>query len=321
MLTNTLKQKTVHKAVHCVGIGVHSGERAHLSIRPASEWSGIIFKRTDVKDRNPFIAASWNNVKDTRFSTTIANEDGVSLSTVEHVMAALYGAGVTNALIEVSGPEVPVMDGSSSIFSKLLKDAGIQEQFSPVPVIKILRSVKVTHDGTTSAAFEPSSDYKLSLYFDASGRLKDYTKGYESFSYDLVHDSFEKILSKARTFGFYEDAKFLWDKGLAQGSSLANTVVLKEGRIMNDEGLRYPNEFIRHKILDAVGDFALSNVLIQGEFKGVNSGHSLNNQLLKVLFATPDAWEWVVTPQKPQELDLHDSFRDIEKTLKKAQCT
>lgn len=281
-------QKTLAQSASCVGVGVHSGASTSLTLYPALEGTGYLFVRTDVAGFKNKILARYDSVFDTMMCTKIANSHGVSVSTVEHIIAALSGADITNAVIELSGPEVPIMDGSSLAFSKMIDRAGTQIQDSCIPTLKILKPVKVTH-GNASAEFVPGDGRTISVCFKGHERLQNLTDSTE-FSFDFEADDFSGLLSDARTFGFYEDAEKLWAAGLAKGASLENTVVIQDEKVMNEGGLRSEDEFIRHKVLDAIGDLALSNVAIIGHFSGINSGHALNNQLLRVLFATPDAW-------------------------------
>ncbi len=284
-------QKTLAQSISCVGVGVHSGKPASLTIIPASVGTGYVFVRTDLNAPENIIPAKYDTVVDTMMCTKIANPYGVTISTIEHVLAALVGANVTNAIIEVNGPEVPIMDGSSSVFSQMIANAGVKTQEDKIPTIRILKPIKVTH-GDASAEFVPSENRLVSMEFDGHGRLQNLMDETE-YSFDLDADDFADLLADARTFGFYEDAEKLWAAGLAKGASLENTIVIQGNSIMNEGGLRSEDEFIRHKILDAVGDLALAGVAIRGHFKGFNSGHALNNQLLRVLFSTPNVWCFV----------------------------
>jgi UDP-3-O-[3-hydroxymyristoyl] N-acetylglucosamine deacetylase len=220
--------------------------------------------------------------------TKISNAQGVSVSTIEHVMAALFGCGIHNAILELDGPEVPIMDGSSAEFVKLIQKATLRTQRKLNRSIKVLKPVEV-QSGKSSASLKPSDEAKLTMHFNANGRLNNQSW---SLTYYPDHDDFTDLLSTARTFGFYEDAQYLWSQGLAQGASLENTVVIKDGEIMNEAGLRFADEFVRHKMLDAIGDFTLAGVPIIGSFVGTNSGHGLNNQLLRALFADETAWSY-----------------------------
>jgi UDP-3-O-[3-hydroxymyristoyl] N-acetylglucosamine deacetylase len=281
-----LWQKTIASPVTCTGVGVHSGKPVTLTIRPAIADSGYVFIRTDVPAGSRRIPARWDTVTNTAMCTQVTNSQGVSVSTIEHVIAALAGCGIHNAIIELDGPEVPIMDGSSAEFVKLVRQASLHQQFQPVRPLKVLKTVEVSV-GNSTAMLKPSDEPKLSMQFNANGRLNNQSW---SFVYYPDHDDFGDLLSSARTFGFYEDAQHLWSQGLAQGASLDNTVVIKDGEIMNEEGLRFSDEFVRHKMLDAVGDLALAGAPILGHFMGINSGHALNNQLLHALFADESAW-------------------------------
>lgn len=283
-------QKTLASEVSCEGIGVHSAKMTRLTLRPAPVNTGYVFVRTDLNTSQNRIQARWDTVVDTSMCTKIANEQGVSVSTIEHLMAALAGCGIHNVFIEIDGPEVPIMDGSSAVFIDLISQARTCSQRRPVRSIRVLKNVTVSSGGA-SASFLPSVDSMMTMRFDMGGRLN----GRQWFlTFDPDQDDFTSLLSEARTFGFYEDAQRLWNLGLAKGASFNNTIVISnDGSVMNEEGLRYTDEFIRHKMLDAVGDLALSGVRILGKFEGINSGHSLNNQLLRALFADSSNWEFV----------------------------
>jgi len=281
-------QQTIANSVTCTGVGLHTGKPATLTLRPATANSGYVFMRMDVPEDSRRIPARWDMVTDTAMCTKITNPQGVSVSTIEHVIAALAGCGVHNVIIELDGPEVPVMDGSSSDFVDMIRQASAHQQHQPVRCIKILKTIEVKI-GKATATLKPSDETKFSMYFNANGRLADQAW---SFTYYPDHDDFGDLLSSARTFGFYEDAQHLWSQGLAQGASLDNAVIIKDGKVMNEDGLRFSDEFVRHKMLDAVGDLALAGAPIQGLFCGENSGHGLNNQLLRALFADDSAWSF-----------------------------
>jgi len=242
--------------------------------------------RTDVPEHSRRIPARWDTVTDTAMCTKITNAQGTSVSTIEHVIAALAGCGIHNAVLELDGPEVPIMDGSSSEFVELIHQTSSRFQRKLVSRIKVLKPVEVKV-GNSSATLKPSDEAKFTMQFNANGRLDNQSW---SFVYYPGQDDFGDLLSAARTFGFFEDAQHLWSQGLAQGASLDNTIVIKDGKVMNEDGLRFNDEFVRHKMLDAIGDFALAGAPILGNFIGVNSGHALNNQLLRALFADESAW-------------------------------
>lgn len=283
--TSIPMQMTIARSVRCQGIGVHSGSPASLTLKPAPAGTGIVFIRTDLS--SAIIAARWDMVTETTMCTRLTNTAGTSISTIEHVNAACAGLGITNAIIEVDGPEIPIMDGSSAVFVDMIVRAGIVKLGIPVPSIRILKTVEVTN-GTSYARYTPHHEPLLTMSFNAGGRLG--VKKPWTLAYSPDHDDFATLLADARTFGFYEDAQKLWAAGLAKGASLENTIVFNENGVMNEDGLRHEDELIRHKMLDAIGDLALANFRIIGHFDGYNSGHSLNNNLLRALFADSSAW-------------------------------
>ena len=256
-----------------------------MTIGPAAIDTGILFKRTDPAGAGAAIPARWNRVVDTRLCTTIGDGDGVQIGTVEHLMAAFSGLGIDNATVEIDGPEVPIMDGSADAFVFLIECAGIFEQSAPRKRIRILKRVAVA-DGEASAALMPAPfaalDFALDFASPAIGR--------QERSLRLDEGTFKRELSRARTFGFAEEVEQLRKAGLARGGSLDNAIVIGSDRVLNREGLRYADEFVRHKLLDAVGDLYLAGAPIDGRLHAVRSGHALNNQLLSALFADPEAW-------------------------------
>ncbi len=282
-------QSTVAHDVSFDGVGVHSGLPMRLTIRPAAPYTGYVFVRTDMG--NARVPAVYDAVIDTVMCTKIANIDGVSVSTIEHVIAALQGAGITNAEIDVSGAEVPIMDGSSCLFTDGLMRVGTSIQSARQRTLKILAPVRVAHD-MGYAEFLPSQERLLNITFDFGGRLTDSTYGTQ-FSFNLDHDNFHGLVADARTFGLFEDAVRLKQAGLAKGATLENTVVLKDNIVMNEGGLRSNDEMVRHKVLDAIGDLALAGCAIVGTFSAHNPGHGLNNQLLRALFETPQSFAWI----------------------------
>jgi UDP-3-O-[3-hydroxymyristoyl] N-acetylglucosamine deacetylase len=280
-------QQTLARTIRCIGVGVHSGESVSMSIKPAAINTGYVFVRTDVAHHNQ-IEAIWSNVTDTSMCTKITNAHGVSISTIEHIIAALAGMHIHNAIIEVGGPEVPIMDGSSADFVTLIQAIGIKRQKAPLKIIRVLKPVQVSH-GTGTAFLLPADERRLSMEFNFAGRMAE-----TSFlSYYPDSDDFVECLADSRTFGFFEDAQKLQAAGLAKGASLQNTIVIGEAGVMNEGGLRHNDEFVRHKVLDAVGDLALAGGVLLAHFDGINSGHGLNNQLLRALFADPSARELV----------------------------
>ncbi len=278
-------QRTLKQIAFCEGVGLHSGEPVSLILHPAPAGSGIVFKRSDVDVDKAIVAASWDNVVDTRLCSTIGNEHDVRVSTVEHLMAALSGCGVDNALIEIDGPEVPIMDGSSGPFVKLIETAGLVEQDEPRRVIRILKSVEV-QVGESRAVLEPAERCSLDVEIDFKGTAVEE----QALNVGFVNGAFCKELASARTFGFLHEVEAMRAAGLARGGSLDNAIVVDGAKIMNEDGLRFDDEFVRHKILDAVGDLYLAGALIVGSFSGARCGHAINNKLLHALFADEDAW-------------------------------
>ena len=281
-------QRTLRGSAECSGIGVHSGEKVTLRLRPAPEDTGIVFIRTDLHNGARAIPARWDHVVDTRLCTVVGNASGARVATIEHLMAALSASGIDNALIEIDGAEVPVMDGSSDAFVFLIEMAGVMPQKAPRREIEILRPIEVAQ-GTKTIRLSPASTSRFSfeIAFDQAPIRR------QAYDFTLSPDTFKSELSRARTFGFYEEVDQLRKMGFARGGSLDNAIVIKDEQILNEGGLRYGNEFVRHKILDAVGDIALAGVAIRGHFHGYCSGHALNNQLLHTLFADPSAWRYV----------------------------
>ncbi len=278
-----VNQRTLKTSINCSGVGLHSGARIAMTLHPADENSGIHFKRTDIAGAGAVIPALWDHVVDTRMCTTIGNRDGVSIGTVEHLMAALAGCGIDNVLIELNGPEVPIMDGSSQPFVFLVECAGVVEQNAPRRIIRILKPVSVNAgEATLSPGTHLSLDFEID--FDSAAVSQ------QSLSIGIVNGSFAKELARARTFGFLHDVEALRAAGLAKGGSLDNAIIVSGDKILNEGGLRYDDEFVRHKALDALGDLYLAGASIVGRFQGVCSGHATNNALLHALFADSDAW-------------------------------
>jgi UDP-3-O-[3-hydroxymyristoyl] N-acetylglucosamine deacetylase len=284
-----VKQRTLKNVIRATGVGLHTGDKVYLTLRPAAPDTGIIFRRVDF-DQPVEIRACPHNVGDTRLSTTLVNGD-VRVSTVEHLLSAFAGLGIDNAYVDVSAPEVPIMDGSAGPFVFLLQSAGVEEQNRPKRFIRIKRPIEV-RDGDKYARFEPYNGFSVEFCIDFDHpAFQDRTK---RASMDFSTSSFVKDVSRARTFGFLRDIEALRQQGLALGGSLDNAVVVDEFRVLNDEGLRYEDEFVKHKILDAIGDLYLLGHTLIGAFKGHKSGHALNNQLLRALVAEQEAWEEAV---------------------------
>ncbi len=281
----TIYQKTIAHIVSCQGIGVHSGLPVTLTLYPAFSGNGITFIRTDVGGKE--IKANWQTVVDTRMCTTVGNSQGITVSTVEHLMAALAAHGIDNIRIELDGPELPIMDGSASPFIRLLEEAGLKQQQTPRKLIRVLKEVTV-ENGSQKASLSPASSYEIEVEFDFAGRTSLQA---QNFTFCPFKDSFEEDIASARTFGLLEDAQKIWAMGLAKGASLDNTLVYEGDQVLNEDGVRYTDECVRHKILDVMGDLHLAGGLILGKFHGIRPGHTLHSQLLHALFADSTAWE------------------------------
>jgi UDP-3-O-[3-hydroxymyristoyl] N-acetylglucosamine deacetylase len=281
-------QKTLKTAIGCSGIGLHSGARVSMTLRPAAPGSGIVFQRTDLSGDAALVPASWRHVVDTRLCTALGNAQGTRIGTIEHLMAALYGCGIDNAVVEIDGPEVPVMDGSAAPFVFLIECAGTVEQAAIRQGIEICREVSVVEDDS-HMSITPASGFSVGFEID----FGDNAIARQSCELDLGRGGFKADLSRARTFGFVQDIDRLQAAGLARGGSLDNAVVISGNRILNDEGLRYDDEFVRHKMLDCVGDLYLAGAPLIGQVTAVRSGHRHNHSLLSALFADPTAYRYV----------------------------
>jgi len=292
-----IKQRTLKQAAKVTGIGLHSGKKVTLTLRPAPENTGIIYARTDL---NPvvYFPASADSIRDTTLCTCMINDDGVRISTVEHLNAAMSALGLDNLIVEVDAPEIPIMDGSASPFIYLLLDAGIEEQNAPKKFIRIKQTVRV-EEGDKWAEFKPYS-HGLKLDFTIDFTHPMITKEVRNYKMEFSAQHFIQQLSRARTFTFMKDVEYLQSIGLALGGSLDNAIVLDEYRILNEEGLRFKDELVRHKMLDAVGDLFMCGYNILGDFKAYKSGHGLNNKLLRAVLANQSAWEFVTFDDKQQ---------------------
>jgi UDP-3-O-[3-hydroxymyristoyl] N-acetylglucosamine deacetylase len=299
MVVAMIKQRTLKNSIRATGVGLHSGEKVYLSLKPAPVNTGIIFRRSDLEGVNE-IEANFDQVGDTTMSTTLI-KDGVRVDTVEHLLSAMAGLGIDNAYVELSAPEVPIMDGSAGPFVFLLQSAGIAEQDAPKEFIRIKKPVEVRQDDKY-ARFEPFDGFKVTFTIDFNHPVVD--EGNQQTSLDFSSTSFVKEVSRARTFGFMKDIEFLRSQNLALGGSLNNAIVVDEFSILNEDGLRYEDEFVKHKVLDAVGDLYLLRKSLIGEYIGYKSGHGLNNLLLRELMAQKDAWE-LVTFDDPDTLPIN----------------
>jgi len=274
----------------CAGIGVHTGAHVRLALTPAPVDSGIVFVRADVKGAGNMIRAHASLVAATQNGTTLRNDAGVEIATVEHLLAACAGLGVDNLLVEVDGPELPILDGSSAPFVQVLNNAGLKTQFAPQRVIRILEPIEVRH-GHRSAALLPADDFD-GLDLDVTIRFAHAAIGVQRCRVQLTADVFLDDIAHARTFGFMNEVEQLRASGLGRGASLDNTVAIEDGRVLNPEGLRFDDEFVRHKLLDAIGDLALAGAPICGRFVADQPGHALNARLVQALLETPEAWRW-----------------------------
>jgi UDP-3-O-[3-hydroxymyristoyl] N-acetylglucosamine deacetylase len=287
-----LKQRTIKQQVRTVGVGLHSGTKVELTLRPAAANTGIVFHRVDL-DPPVDLPARALDVGDTRMASTL-DKDGAKVSTVEHLMSACAGLGIDNLHIDVSAEEIPIMDGSASSFVFLLQQAGLQEQNVAKKFIRVKKTVEVREgkgEQEKWARLEPYNGYKLRFFIEFKHPAVDGTG--QTAEVDFGSESYVKEVSRARTFGFMQDVETLRGMGLARGGSFENAIVMDEYRILNADGLRYENEFVRHKILDAIGDLYLVGYPLLASYTAHKSGHGLNNQLLRALLAQPDSYEIV----------------------------
>lgn len=278
-------QHTVTKAATLNGVGVHSGAPARLVIKPAPANHGIVFIRSDIKDRDNRIPARWDLVADARLCTVLKNEDGASVSTVEHVMSALAVLGIDNAILEINGPEVPIMDGSAAPFVDAIDAVGRMPLGATRKVIRLLKPVRIK-DGDKSIVLMPAAEALYS--FDIE--FKSAVIGRQTYSHTVNETTYRREIAACRTFGFLAEVEALRAAGLGRGGSLDNAIIVDGDRVMNPGGLRSPTEFVRHKILDAIGDIALAGLPIMAHYHGVKAGHALNNRILHALFADPTAY-------------------------------
>ncbi len=293
-----IRQRTLKNIIKATGVGLHTGEKVYLSLRPAAPNTGIVFRRVDLPEPVD-IPATPQNVGETTLSTTLIR-DGIKVSTVEHLLSALAGLGIDNVYIDVSAAEVPIMDGSAGPFVFLIQSAGVEEQNAAKRFIRIKKPVKV-QDGDKWAMFEPYEGFKVSFTIDFDHPA--FSEDSQTATIDFSSTSFVKEVSRARTFGFMRDIEALRKRKLALGASMDNAIVVDNYRVLNEDGLRYSDEFVKHKILDAIGDLYLLGHSLIGSFTGFKSGHGLNNQLLRQLLSQPDAWE-AVTFENEQVLPI-----------------
>ncbi len=283
-----VRQRTLKKPVQATGVGLHTGEKVNLALRPAPVNSGIIFRRVDMSPPVE-IRADAHSVHDTRLSTCL-EANGARVATIEHLMSAFAGMGVDNAFVDMTSAEVPIMDGSAGTFIFLLQSAGIEEQPAPKKFIRIKKTVEVK-DGDKWVRFDPYNGYKLTFTINFAHPVIANTP--QNVVVDLSEHSYIREISRARTFGFMHEVEYLRSQGLGHGGNLDNAIVMDEYRVINPDGLRFEDEFVRHKVLDAIGDLYLLRHPLIGAFSGYKSGHALNNALLRALLEDQEAWEVV----------------------------
>jgi UDP-3-O-[3-hydroxymyristoyl] N-acetylglucosamine deacetylase len=303
-----LKQTTLADRISLEGLGVHSGAPVRITLHPSESSTGIVFLRTGLPGGvERMIPARREAVGATELCTVIAEPTGASVSTIEHLMAALAGMGVDNCLIEIDGPEVPIMDGSSAVFVDAIDQVGVDELASPRKVVKVLRTVRFSHGDSWAELAPRASGFGLDVEINFPTPLI----GRQRRVLDLTASNFRTEISRARTFGFMKDVEYLWKRNLALGASLENTVALGDDRIINPEGLRYPDEFVRHKILDAVGDLALAGAPLQATYKAYCPGHKINAMMLQHLFADKTAYAIVDAPQPRRDVGRGEAVMAI----------
>ncbi len=290
-------QQTVKDVITFDGVGVHSGKKARMRISPAPANYGVWFKRVDLSEGDIMIPARFDAVCDTRLCTVLGNADGATVSTVEHVMSALSACGVDNALIEIDGPEIPIMDGSAEHFVRGVAETGLLSQDEERVMIRVLETVVIDGENGARAELHPSDVLEIDFEID----FADPAIGRQRRVFEVGVEGFADDIAECRTFGHLADVEKLRAAGLGRGGSLDNAVVVDNGRVLNPGGLRFPDEFVRHKILDAIGDLALAGAPIVGRYVGVKSGHGMTNRLLRALMARPNAWrfESAETPVVP----------------------
>ncbi|WP_392553011.1 UDP-3-O-acyl-N-acetylglucosamine deacetylase [Orbus wheelerorum] len=291
-----MKQRTLKNQIQATGVGLHTGKKVTLTLRPAPDNTGIIYRRTDLNPAVDF-PVDAKSVRDTMLCTCLVNENNVRISTVEHINAALAGLGIDNLIIEVDAPEIPIMDGSASPFIYLLLDAGIAEQTAAKKFLRVKETVRV-ENGDKWAEIRPYNGFKLDFTIDFNHPAINGSS--QRYQMDFSSESFVRQISRARTFGFMRDIEMLQSKGLCLGGSLDCAIVVDDYRVLNEDGLRFEDEFVRHKMLDTIGDLYMSGYNMLAEVVCYKSGHALNNQLLQALLAKQDAWEFVTFDESEQ---------------------
>jgi len=299
-------QRTLAKSINVTGVGLHSGERVALTLHPAAENGGIAFRRTDLDGKQgEIIRLSPYLINDTRLSSTVVTEDGVRVGTIEHIMSALSAYGVDNCLIELNAPEIPIMDGSSLPFIYLLQDAGIIDQKAQKRFLKILKPVEIKETGKW-VRFTPYDGFKVTLTIEFDHPV--FNRSAPTFEIDFAGKSYIDEIARARTFGFMQEVELMRAHNLGLGGNLSNAIVIDDTDVLNPEGLRYPDEFVRHKILDAIGDLYIVGHPIIGAFEGYKSGHAINNALLRAILADESCYEWV---EFLNDADLPSAFHEL----------
>lgn len=305
-------QQTVKTAFTLTGVGVHSGAPATVTVRPAPVSSGIVFVRTDIQDRLNLVPARWDAVTETRLCTVLTNTAGVSVSTVEHLLSAFAALGLDNAIVEIDGPEVPIMDGSAISFVRAIDQTGLVRQKAPRRVLRILKTVSYK-EGDKEVFLSPSD----SAYFGFEIAFDNALIGRQKYTHKAGEAAYRADIAAARTFGFLHEVEQLRKMGLARGGSLENAIVIDGDKVLNPDGLRFKNEFVRHKILDAIGDIFLAGAPLLGHYHGVKAGHAMNNKALHTLFAQPDAFEFVdlaETAPKQRRVYAYEDYAEVAAT-------
>ena len=280
-------QTTVANKIEFLGVGLHAGQPAKLAVLPAEANTGIVFRRTDIQKNNE-ISAIWSNVNQEPLNTRLVNEHGVSVCTIEHLMAAFAGTGLHNAVVEIDGPEVPILDGSSAPFVRKIVETGLKTLNAPLRAIKVLEHVEVIDD-EVKASFSPAQNLQIAFHID----FPDPAIGRQDKVLNMANGAFVRELCDSRTFCRNADIEFMHGQGLALGGTLSNAVVVDHDRVLSPGGLRHADEPVRHKMLDALGDLYTAGAPILGRYTGVRAGHAMTNKLLRALFDRPEAWEWV----------------------------
>lgn len=297
-----IKQRTLKRIIQATGVGLHTGRKVTLTLRPAAANTGVIYRRTDLTPPVDF-PADAKSVRDTMLCTCLVNEENVRISTVEHINAALAGLGIDNIIVEVDAPEIPIMDGSASPFVYLLLDAGIEELSVAKKFVRITKPVRI-EDGDKWAELTPHNGFSLDFTIDFNHPAIDSSS--QRYKMNFSADAFVNQISRARTFGFMRDIEYLQSQGLCLGGSFDCAIVVDDYRVLNEDGLRFDDEFVRHKMLDAIGDLFMCGYNIIGAFNAYKSGHALNNKLLQAVLARQESWEFVTFDN---EIEVPESFK------------